>query len=301
MHLRGPILLSIAAALATLALKGIAWQLTGSIGLLSDALESGINLFAALAAYFSLWYAARPVDLSHTYGHEKIEFFSSGLEGGLIVVAALAIVGTAVHRLFNPVRLEEIGTGTLISAVATVINLAVALVLLRVGRKHQSIVLEADGQHLMTDVWTSAAVIAGVGLVAATKRTWLDPVAALLMAANILWTGFSLLRRSFNGLMDAALPDEEVALLRTAISGRLETATTFHALRTRRSGSRRFADCHLLVPGDWSVKRAHDLGERIEAAVRQAIPGLELTLHIEPIDAAVSWEDSELLKIEPPR
>jgi len=300
-HLRGPILLSIAAAIVTLGLKSGAWYLTGSVGLLSDALESGINLVAALVAYFSLWYAARPVDLSHTYGHEKIEFFSSGLEGGLIVVAAVAIVRTAIDRIINPIQLEALGLGTLISALAALINLVVAQILLRVGRRHHSIVLEADGQHLMTDVWTSAAVIAGVALVALTHRQWFDPLAALLMSANILWTGFGLIRRSFNGLMDRALPEDEVAKIRDVIASRLEAATTFHALRTRRSGARRFADCHLLVPGDWNVRRAHDLAERIEAAVREALPGLELTLHIEPIDAAVSWKDSDLLKIEPPR
>ncbi|MFL5340510.1 MAG: cation diffusion facilitator family transporter [Gemmataceae bacterium] len=299
MHLRGPILLSILAALLTLGLKTAAWALTGSVGLLSDALESGINLLAACAALFSLWYSSRPVDASHTYGHEKIEFFSSGLEGGLIVVAALGITAGAIDRLVHPVRLESLGAGTLLAAAAAVINLAVAIVLLRAGRKHHSIVLEADGQHLMTDVWTSVAVVVGVGLVKATGQQWLDPIAALIMAANILWTGFGLLRKSFNGLMDHALPEDELVKLRAAITSRLEPHTTFHALRTRRSGPRRFADCHLLVPGDWPVQQAHDLGERIEAAVRAALPGLELTLHIEPIDAAVSWEDSALLNIEP--
>ena len=295
------ILLSIAAALVTLALKGTAYALTSSVGLLSDALESGINLFAALAAYFSLRYAARPVDRTHTYGHEKIEFFSSGLEGGLIVVAALAIVVAAIDRLIAPVPLGPLGVGTLISAVAALVNLAVARLLLREGRRHRSIVLEADGQHLMTDVWTSVAVLVGIILVMLTKQEWLDPVAALVMAANITWTGLTLLRRSFNGLMDHALTDAEQASIRAAMTAALEPGTTFHALRTRRSGARRFADCHLLVPGDWTVKRGHDLGERLEAAVRAALPGLELTLHIEPIEAQASWQDSELLGVEEPR
>jgi cation diffusion facilitator family transporter len=299
-RLRLFILLSVAAALVTLGLKTGAYLLTSSVGLLSDALESGINLLAALAAYFSLRYAARPVDRTHTYGHEKIEFFSSGLEGGLIVVAALGIIWAAVGRLIAPVPLEKLGLGTLISAAAALVNLVVARLLLREGRRHRSIVLEADGHHLMTDVWTSVAVLIGVVLVMLTKRVWLDPVAALVMAANIIWTGSVLIRRSFNGLMDHALTDEEQAAIRAAIAGALEADTTFHALRTRQSGARRFADCHLLVPGDWSVKRGHDLGERLEAAVRAALPGLELTLHIEPIEAQASWTDSELLGVEEP-
>lgn len=296
--LRLPIYLSIAAALVTLGMKSAAWLLTGSVGLLSDALESGINLLAALSAYFALWYAARPVDRTHTYGHEKIEFFSSGLEGGLIVVAALGIIRAAIDRFLSPAPLQSLGLGTLISAAAAVVNLIVAQVLLRYGRRHNSIILEADGHHLMTDVWTSVAVIIGVGLVVLTKRAWLDPLAALLMAANILWTGFTLLRRSFHGLMDHALAEDEQVRLRSAITVCLEPGTTFHALRTRRGGTRRFADCHLLVPGDWSVRRGHELGDRIEASVQAALPGLELTLHIEPIDAAKSWDDSELLKVE---
>jgi cation diffusion facilitator family transporter len=296
--LRFPIILSIGAAILTLGLKYAAYLMTGSVGLLSDALESGINLLAALTAYFSLWYAARPADATHTYGHEKIEFFSSGLEGGLIVVAAVAIIRTSILRLITPVELEALGIGTLLSAAAAAVNFAVARILLRVGRKHRSIVLEADGHHLMTDVWTSVAVIVGVVLVMLTGRQWLDPVAALLMAANITWTGFQLIRRSFHGLMDRALSDEELAALRAAITAHLEPGTTFHALRTRRSGARRFADCHLLVPGSWSVKQGHDLAERIESAVRTALPGLQLTLHIEPIESRASWEDSELIGVE---
>jgi len=297
-RLRFFILLSIAAALVTLGLKSAAYLLTSSVGLLSDALESGINLLAALTAYFSLRYSARPVDRTHTYGHEKIEFFSSGLEGGLIVIAAVAIIKTAIDRLITPVPLENLGIGTLFSTAAAFINLIVARLLLREGRKHHSIVLEADGHHLMTDVWTSVAVLIGIVLVMRTKAVWLDPLAALIMAANIIWTGFNLLRRSFNGLMDHALPDDEQAKIRVAIHSALEAGTTFHALRTRRSGPRRFADCHLLVPGDWTVKRGHDLGEQIETAVRDALPGLELTVHIEPIEAQASWQDSELLGLE---
>ncbi len=297
-QLRYPIILSIVAAVVTLALKFTAWFLTGSVGLLSDAMESVVNLLAATTAYFSLRYASRPVDRTHTYGHEKIEFFSSGLEGTLIVIAAIGIIYAAIQRLITPVELEKLGVGAFVSTVAAGINFAVALVLLRVGRKHHSIVLEADGHHLMTDVLTSVGVLFGLGMVALTNRFWPDPLIAIVVAFNILWTGFRLIRRSFNGLMDHALTDEEQAQLRAAITEQLGPETTFHALRTRRGGTRRFADCHLLVPGDWTVKRGHDLAEKIERAVREKMPGLELTTHIEPIEAKISWEDSELLRLE---
>lgn len=297
-QLRGPILLSIAAALVTLALKSAAWWLTGSVGLLSDALESCVNLLAALTAYFSLRYAARPVDRTHTYGHEKIEFFSSGLEGVLIAVAALAILRTAILRFIEPVNLESLGAGAVVSGIAALINLAVAQVLLRVGRRHRSIVLEADGQHLMTDVWTSVAVLAGLGLVAFTGQSWLDPLVAILMGLNIVRTAYGLIARSFNGLMDHALSSVEQEQLRATIAAALIDGTAFHALRSRQAGMRRFADCHLLVPGRWSVQEAHDLAERIEAAVSAAMPGLELILHIEPIEAEASYTDSALLGFE---
>lgn len=298
-HLRLPIYLSIAAALATLALKSVAWWLTGSIGLASDALESLVNLFAAIIAYVSLRYAARPADPTHTYGHEKIEFMSSGSEGILIAVAAVGILRTAVMRFIEPKDLEALGVGTLVAGVAALINLAVARLLLRVGRQHGSIVLEADGHHLMTDVWTSVAVLGGLGLFALTGLKWIDPVFAILMGLNILRTAFGLVRRSFDGLMDRALTDAEQTQLRSTIRGALESGTTFHALRTRRAGVRRFADCHLLVPGVWTVARAHELAERVEQAVSSAMPGLELTLHVEPIEAPVSYKDSAVLTFEP--
>lgn len=289
---------SIAAALLTLGLKTAAWLLTGSVGLLSDALESGINLLAALTAYFSLRYAARPVDSTHTYGHEKIEFFSSGLEGVLIALAALGIIRTAVLRLIESVPLESLGIGMAVAMMASAVNLVTAQYLLHVGRRYRSIVLEADGQHLMTDVWTSVAVLGGLGLVLLTGWQWIDPIFAFLMALHILWTAGTLIRRSFNGLMDHALSPEELQQLRGIISGLLEPETTFHAVRTRRAGNRRFADCHLLVPGDWSVARGHELVEKIERAVAQQMPGMELTLHLEPIDCARSYTDSALLKFE---
>jgi cation diffusion facilitator family transporter len=293
-----PVLLSVAAALVTLLLKGAAYLVTGSVGLLSDAAESLINLVAALTATLSLWYASRPVDESHTYGHDKIEYFSSGLEGVLILVAAGGIAWFAVARLFSPQLPENLEWGTAIALAASLINLVVAVILLRAGRKYGSIVLEADGKHLMTDVWTSAGVLAGLGLVYWTQIKVLDPLIALIVAANIVWTGFDLVRRSFNGLMDHALPVIERNAVRAAIQAVLEPGTDFHALRTRQAGTHRFADFHLLVPGGSSVRRAHDLANRVERAVCAAVPGIEVTIHIEPIEERASWEDSALLEIE---
>jgi cation diffusion facilitator family transporter len=297
-HPRYPIVLSIVAALVTLAMKSAAYWLTGSVGLLSDAVESIVNLVAALTALFCLWFAARPVDSSHTYGHEKIEYFSSGLEGVLILVAAGSIAWYAILRLVQPQPLEQLGLGAGLALGASLINFVVARVLLRVGRKVQSIVLEADGQHLMTDVWTSIAVVAGLALAWLTDWKVLDPVIALLVAANILGTAVDLIRRSFNGLMDHALPETEQTAVRTAIEKTLPRGVTFHALRTRQAGARRFADFHLLVPGAWSVQKAHDLTGQVEEAVKTALAGIEVTVHIEPIEEPAAWEDSELLPLE---
>jgi cation diffusion facilitator family transporter len=296
--LRLPILLSIVAGFTTLALKSVAYWLTGSVGLLSDAVESIVNLLAAGTAYLSLLYAARPVDESHTYGHEKIEYFSSGLEGMLIAVASLSIAWVAVRRLLAPEPLESLAPGLAITLVAAAINGGVATLLLRVGRKHGSIVLEADGHHLMTDVWTSVAVVAGLGLVAVTGVHILDPLLALAMAANILRTAVKLVHRSFNGLMDHALPEAEQNAVRTAVTGQLSPGMDFHALRTRQAGTRRFADFHLLVPGSMSVHEAHARATRVEQAVRAALPGLEVTIHIEPIEEPEAHADSEMLAVE---
>jgi len=303
-HLRYPILLSILAAVVTLGLKFTAYWLTGSVGLLSDALESLVNLAAAVTALGCLIYAGRPVDPSHTYGHEKIEYFSSGLEGVLILVAAGGIAWYAALRLFVPEPLESLGVGTVTAFAASLVNLAVARILLRVGRQTGSIVLEADGHHLMTDVWTSFAVIVGLALVWGLGRIgypgWeiLDAIVALGVAANIVRTAWGLIARSFNGLMDHALPEAEVAMLRAAIHAVVPPGLHFHALRTRQAGSRRFVDFHLLVPGRWTVQKAHDFAEQVEAAVRLAFPGTEVTIHIEPIEAPASWHDSELLPLE---
>jgi cation diffusion facilitator family transporter len=295
---RSPILLSIAAAVVTLGLKLAAYWLTGSVSLLTEAVEGVGNLVAALIALGCLWYSAQPVDATHTYGHEKIEFFSSGLEGMLILVAAGGIFWYAVKRLFNLVDLEHLEFGTLISLGAALINLAVARQLIRIGRRTNSIVLEADGQHLMTDVWTSFGVLVGLFLVWLTGWHWIDPALALVVAANIVRTAIDLLVRSFNGLMDHALPESEQHAVRAAIDALMHPGLHYHALRTRQAGARKFVDFHLLVPGKWSVKEAHEFTERVEEAVRKALPGAEVTVHIEPIEAKSAWTDSELLGVE---
>lgn len=300
-RLKYPILLSILAAVLTLALKSAAYFLTGSVGLLSDAVESLVNVAASVTAYWSLHYSARPVDESHTYGHEKIEFFSSGLEGVLIIVAAGAIAWYAVQRMVAPQSLQPLGLGLIISLIASAINGVVAVILLRAGRRYGSIVLEADGRHLLTDVWTSIAVLAGLSLVWLTGVQLLDPLIALVVAANILWTGFELIRRSFDGLMDHALPSQEQAAVRAAIERHLGPNMAYHALRTRKAGRRRFVDFHLLVPGQFSVQQAHTLTGAIEDSVRGALPELEVSVHIEPIEDSSAWRDSALLALEEAR
>ena len=296
-----PIVFSIVAAVLTLGLKFTAYWLTGSVGLLSDAIESLANLFAALMACLSLWYAAQPVDATHTYGHEKIEFFSSGVEGMLILVAATSIGWYAVRKFITPEPLEALGFGGALALAASLINLAVARLLLRVGRERGSIILEADGKHLMTDVWTSIGVLVGLGLVWLTGLQILDPIIAILVALNIIWTGYDLVRRSFNGLMDHALPVEEQAAVRAAIESQLNTQMHYHALRTRVAGTRRFVDFHLLVPGAMTVRSAHEIIEAIETAVKTALTGAEVTIHAEPIEERAAWEDSALLRIEETR
>jgi cation diffusion facilitator family transporter len=300
-RLKYPILLSIVAAFLTLALKSAAYFLTGSVGLFSDAVESLVNVAAAVTAYLSLRYAARPVDESHTYGHEKIEFFSSGLEGVLILAAAAGIAWYAVGRLIAPQPLQPLGVGLAISLLASLFNGMTAIILLRAGRRHGSIVLEADGRHLLTDVWTSAAVLLGLSLVWLTGILMLDPLIALFVAANILWTGFDLIRRSFDGLMDHALPQQEQSAVRAAIERYLGANMDYHALRTRRAGRRRFVDFHLLVPGHLTVQEAHTLTGRIEESVLGVLPESEITVHIEPIEDRSSWRDSVLVQLEEAR
>src|SRR4051794_3699700 len=281
--------LAIAAACLTMLLKFAAYWLTGSVGLLSDAVESTANLVAALTVLFALWFAARPVDRSHNYGHEKIEFFASGTEGIMILLAAAAIIWTAIGRLLNPRALESIGAGAAIAIVASAINLGVAYVLLRVARAHRSIVLEADGRHLLTDVLTSVGVVIGLTLAHFSGIEQLDPIIAILIALNIIWTGYQLVRVAVDGLMDRALSFETVNEIQRAIDSEIGPQTTYHALRTRRAGARPFVDFHLLVPGDLTVQEAHNLTNQIEHAVETVLPNAETTVHIEPIEEPTAW------------
>lgn len=295
--LRGPLLLSLLAAVLTIGLKGTAYFLTGSVGLFSDALESFVNLLAATAAYFSLKYSHKPADPEHAYGHEKIEFFSSGLEGTLVFVAGLGTAWYAVDRLIEPKELDQLGIGIGLTVVASAINFGVAIVLLRVGKKHGSVILEADGHHLMSDVLTSLAVVTGLGLVALTGLKFLDPVLALVVGLSILWTGFQLVRRSFDGLMDRGLPVEDQTRLREGIRTELPVGCHFHFLRTRRAGRRKFVDFHLLVPGTWTVQAGHTLAHDIEAKLLDIAAELEVTIHVEPIEDESSWEPAALARL----
>jgi cation diffusion facilitator family transporter len=287
-------LLSVVAAVVTIGLKTAAYVITGSIGLLSDALESLANLVAALVALYALWVAARPPDEEHTYGHTKAEYFSSGFEGLLIVAAAVGIVVAAVRRLIEPLPIQDPALGLLINALASVVNLAVARVLLRVGKRHESITLEADAQHLMADVWTSLGVIAGVTAAVATGWHRLDPIVAIAVALNVLRSGSRLLRRSVYGLLDTSLPEETLGEIKVILDAHSGAGVRYHALRTRQAGARRFISFHILVPGNWTVQRGHDLLERIEERIREVVPNSVVDTHLEPIEDPVSWEDTRL-------
>ncbi len=285
------IYLSVAAALLTMGLKFTSYWLTGSVGLLSDAVESIVNLIAALVALFAVWYAAQPADQHHPYGHEKVEYFSSGFEGALIILAACAIAWHAIDRLIHPGPIEQLGLGITISLIAAGINGVVGWQLIRVGRAEQAIILEADGHHLFTDVWTSVGVALGLVIVMTTNWLWLDAVIGLCVAAHILFTGGKILKRSFDGLMDTALPEEDLARLRAIIEAKLQPGMTYHALRTRQSGTRRHADFHLLVPGQMSVTDAHAVADALEAALVEQWPRMIVTTHLEPIEDEASWEE----------
>ena len=286
--------LSIAAAIGTIALKGAAWWLTGSVGLLSDALESLVNLAGAIMALAMITLAEQPADEQHAYGHGKAEYFSSGFEGLLILLAAIAIGVSALHRLLNPQPLSDVGIGLAVSVAASVLNLGVARILQTAGRRHRSLTLEADAQHLMTDVWTSVGVVVGVGATVTTGALWLDPLIALLVAGNIVWSGWKLIHRSASGLMDRALPAADHARVVDILERYRAERIDYHALRTRESGARRFVEVHLLVPGAWSVRRGHDLAERVEGEIRAALELTTVITHVEPLEDPVSHEDIAL-------
>ena len=286
--------LSIAAALLTLGLKSVAYFITGSVGLLSDAVESIVNLIGGFMALAMLQVAAKPADDEHAYGHGKAEYFSSGVEGGLILVAAVSIAVAAVMRLIHPQPLKELGVGLGVALAASVINCFVAILLLRAGKRHNSITLEANAYHLFTDVWTGIGVVGGVALVAATKWQRLDPIVALLVAMVIVWTGVSIVRRSVAGLMDVALSEEDLSRVRQIIESYKRDGIQFHALRSRQAGAKKFVSTHVLVPGDWSVQRGHELADKIEAEIRQALPDATVFTHLEPLDDPASWNDQTL-------
>jgi cation diffusion facilitator family transporter len=286
--------LSIATAVFTMVLKAAAYFATGSVGLLSDAMESFVNLLGGIMALAMLRIAAQPADEHHAYGHGKAEYFSSLLEGTLILFAAASIGWAAVGRLLAPVGLEQIGLGFILSTGASLANLATALVLLRAARRYHSVTLEANGHHLMTDVWTSVGVLGGVAGVALTGWQWIDPVLALAVAANIVWTGFRIIQKSVLGFMDTALPARELSTVRAVLDGFTTEDLQYHALRTRRAGSRRFVSLHVLVPGQWTVQTGHDLCEQIEAAIRASLPNVTVFTHLESLNDPASWDDIKL-------
>lgn len=294
----GIMVLPLGAALITLVLKFGAYSLTGSIAIFSDAAESLVNLTAAIVTWISLHIATHPADADHAYGHDKAEYLSSGVEGTMILAAAGVIAYTGIDRLLHPAALNELSFGLGITLLASLINFGVARALLRAARTHDSIALEADAKHLLTDVWTSVGVVGGLGAAWATGLFWLDPAIALAVAANIIFSGVALVRRSLGGLMDTALPPQELATLRTILSKYTVGRSAYHKLRTRKSGSQRFIDLHLLVPGSWTVQQTHDLSEQIEIEIRQALGQVSITIHFEPVEDEASWEIAERAPVQ---
>lgn len=288
------IVLSVAAALATMTVKFIGYFLTGSVGLFSDAAESVVNLVAALVALWAITLAARPADEEHTYGHTKSEYFSSGVEGALILVAALIIAVEAIPRLVHPHPLEQVGLGLAFAVLGAVMNGVLAWFMLRAGKQQRSIALQADARHLFADVWTTAGVLIGVLLVAITGWLILDPIIALLVAVNIIWTGIRLLHETGLGLLDTALSKEDLEHVQTILDNYRAQGIVFHALRSRQAGSRRFVSFHVLVPGTWTVLKGHSMCEEIELAIRQALPETTVFTHLEPREDPLSFADQAL-------
>lgn len=283
-------LLSVATSVVVIVLKLIAWRVSGSVGLLSDALESIVNLVASVGALIALRVAARPPDTGHNFGHSKAEYFSAVFEGVMIVIAAAAIIVAAVERLLHPQELEAVGLGLTISVVATAINGVVAVVLIRAGRRNRSMTLEADGKHLMTDVWTTAGVVIGVFLVAWTGWLPLDSIIAIAVAVNILYVGIGLVWRSGGGLLDAAMPAADVATIDAVLDDFRSDRVDFHDVRTREAGHERYLQMHMLVPGEWSMQQAHDKTEEVEERLHEALDHLRITTHLEPIGDPRAYE-----------
>jgi len=291
--------LSIAAALATISLKLLAWYLTNSVGLLSDALESGVNLVAAVVALFMIMLTEKPADEEHAFGHHKAEYFSSAIEGGLIVLAAFSIIWSAIPRVLHPMPLENLGWGLIVAVGASGINLAVGLVLLRQGRKHHSMILEADGKHLMTDVYTSAGVLVGIALVKITGWLMLDALVAIGVAVNILWTGYQLMRRSAMGLLDSAIPEPDRLKVNALLEPLRQQGLDYHSLLTRQAGQRKFISVHILMPGQWTIQKGHDMIEKVEADIRALFDApVTVFTHLEPIEDPLSMNDIGIDRIE---
>ena len=286
--------LSIAAALVTMALKAGAYLLTGSVGLLSDALESIVNLVGAIMLLSMLILAARPADDNHAYGHSKAEYFSSGFEGSLILIAAGSIIYTAIMRLINPKPLEQLGLGLLVLVIASLINLGTSLIMRRAGKRHNAISLIANSHHLMTDVWTSAGVLVGVGAVAVTGWQPLDSIVAILAALNILWSGIKIVRESVYGLMDTALPLEDLDKIELALEKYKCQGVEFHAVRTRQAGASKFVNMHVLVPNEWTVEHGHALLNQLESELKETLPNSNIFTHLEPLQDPTSYTDIEV-------
>ena len=286
--------LSIVAAIITIALKSYAYQVTGSVGLLSDAAESLVNLAAAIVALIMISFAAKPADAGHPFGHGKAEYFASGFEGALVLMTAVCIGWAAWGRLSDLAPIQSVDVGVIVSSVAAVLNFFVAVVLLRVGRRYGSIALEADGKHLMSDVWTTVAIIVTLIAIQQTGWLWLDPAIAFLAALQIVWSGTTLIQRSVSGLLDAAVPEKELVLIKSILNRYRKDGIEFHDLRTRAAGTYRFVTVHVLVPGEWSVQKGHDLSEELETEIRAAIHNVVILTHLEPIEDEASFKHETL-------
>lgn len=287
-------ILSILAALVTMGVKFIGYFLTGSVGLFSDAAESIVNLVAALVGLWALTLAARPPDEDHTYGHTKSEYFSSGVEGSLIFVAAIVIVFEAVPHLFHPEPIRQAVPGLSFSVLGALVNAVLGWFMLRAGKQQRSITLQADAHHLFADVYTTIGVVVGVLLVALTSWNILDPIIGLLVAVNVLWTGVRLLRQTGLGLLDTALPREDMILIEAVLDEYRKQGIDFHAIRSRGAGTRRFVSFHVIVPGDWTVLKGHTICEKIELEMIRALPESSVFTHLEPREDPVSFEDINL-------
>lgn len=291
--------LSIGAAIVTILLKSYAYYITGSVGFMSDALESFVNLFAAIFAVVMLNVSQKPADTKHMYGHSKAEYFSSAAEGALIIIAAFSIIRSALPRIFYPVSIENVDLGLLLSFIASMVNLGVGATLIFNGKKRKSLILEADGRHLLTDVWTSAGVIVGIAIVRFTGWYIVDPIIALFVALNIMYTGYRLLKRSARGLMDGTIPEEDLNKIASYLDSLKSHQVEYHSLMTRTAGQRKFIFFHLLVPGNWSVKRGHDCADKIEEHIINMFDEpVTVDTHLEPVEDPSSMIDIGIDRIQ---